>query len=70
MAEATIRITGMSCQHCVMAVKKAIGGLKGIEGSDVSIGNAVVKYDDKAVRKEEIEAAIEKAGFQVGRGHA
>jgi copper chaperone len=70
MAEAKIQIAGMSCQHCVMAVKKAIGGLKGIEESDISIGSAAVKFDDKAVRKEELETAIEKAGFQVERGLA
>jgi copper chaperone CopZ len=28
--ETKIAIEGMSCQHCVMAVKKALGGLPGI----------------------------------------
>jgi copper chaperone len=65
MSETTINIEGMSCQHCVMSVKKAIGTLKGIEQSDVAVGNAVVKYDDSQVKKEEIEAAIEKVGFKV-----
>jgi copper chaperone len=68
MAETTIKIDGMSCQHCVMSVKKALGGLKGIEDANVSIGNAAIRYDDSKVRKEEIEAAIEKAGFKVSRG--
>ncbi|MCX5806092.1 MAG: cation transporter [Proteobacteria bacterium] len=65
MSETTINIDGMSCQHCVMSVKKAIGALKGVEQSDVAVGNAVVKYDDSQVKKEEIEAAIEKVGFKV-----
>jgi copper chaperone len=67
MAESTIKIEGMSCQHCVMSVKKALGGLKGIEQSDVSVGNATVKYDDSKLKIEEIEAAIKKAGFKVSR---
>jgi copper chaperone len=67
MSEATINIEGMSCQHCVMSVKKAIGALKGIDQSEVSVGNAVVKYDDSKLKKEEIEAAIEKAGFKVNK---
>jgi len=67
MSETKINIEGMSCQHCVMSVKKAIGALKGIEESDVSIGSADVKYDDSKVKKEEIEAAIEKVGFKVSR---
>jgi len=67
MTEANIKIEGMSCQHCVMAVKKAIGGLKGIENADVMIGSAVVRYDESKVKKEDIEAAVENAGFKVSR---
>ena len=65
MTETTIKIEGMSCQHCVMAVKKAIAGMKGVGEADVTIGNATVKYDESNVKKEEIEAAIEKTGFKV-----
>ena len=68
MAETNIQIEGMSCQHCVMAVKKAIGALQGIDQADVAVGKAVVKYDDSKVKKEEIETAVEKAGFKVSRG--
>jgi copper chaperone len=67
MSETMINIEGMSCQHCVMSVKKAIGALQGIERSDVSIGNAIVKYDDSKIKKEEIETAIEKVGFKVSK---
>jgi copper chaperone CopZ len=65
MAETKIAIEGMSCQHCVMAVKKALGGVPGILESDVNIGSAVVKYDDNKIKKEEIEKKIETAGYKV-----
>jgi len=65
MAEATIAIEGMSCQHCVMAVKKALGGVPGILESDIQVGSAVVKYDESKTKKEDIEARIEKAGYRV-----
>ena len=65
MAETRIAIEGMSCQHCVMAVKKALGGVPGIIESDVQVGTAVVKYDENKVKKEDIEARIETAGYQV-----
>jgi len=65
MAEARITIEGMSCQHCVMAVKKALGGVPGILESDVQIGGAIVKYDESKVKKEEIETKIEAAGYKV-----
>jgi copper chaperone CopZ len=65
MAEVKIAIEGMSCQHCVMAVKKSLGGVPGILESDVQIGSAVVKYDENKVKKEEIETRIEGAGYKV-----
>jgi copper chaperone CopZ len=68
MAETNIKIEGMSCQHCVMAVKKAVVGLKGIENTDIAIGSAAIKYDESKIKEEEIEGAIEKAGFKVIRG--
>ncbi len=65
MAEAKIKIEGMSCQHCVMAVKKALGDVPGILESDVQIGSAVVKYDESKTKNEDIETKIEKAGYKV-----
>lgn len=65
MAETTLKIEGMSCQHCVMRVKKAVEGLGGVSKSEVNVGSAQVVYDDSKVRKEDIEAAVQKAGFTV-----
>ncbi|OPY84006.1 MAG: Copper chaperone CopZ [Syntrophorhabdus sp. PtaU1.Bin153] len=67
MAETKIAIEGMSCQHCVMAIKKALGGVPGILETDVQIGSALVKFDDSKVKKEDIETKIEKAGYKVVR---
>jgi copper chaperone len=67
MAETRIAIEGMSCQHCVMAVKKALGGVPGIIESDVQVGTAVVKYDENKVKKEDIETRIETAGYKVAK---
>ncbi|OPX93115.1 MAG: Copper chaperone CopZ [Syntrophorhabdus sp. PtaB.Bin006] len=67
MAETKIAIGGMSCQHCVMAVKKALGGVPGILETDVQVGSASVKFDDSKVKKEDIENSIEKAGYKVVR---
>ncbi|MGE5239845.1 MAG: heavy-metal-associated domain-containing protein [Chloroflexota bacterium] len=64
MQKITTKIEGMSCQHCVMRVKKAIDSLPGISDSEVTIGSAVVKFDEIKLRKEDIEAAIEKVGYK------
>ncbi len=65
MAEAVISIEGMSCQHCVMRVKKAIEALQGIQTAAVEVGSAKVAYDEAKVGKKEIENAIVKAGYKI-----
>lgn len=65
MAEVVIRIEGMSCQHCVMRVKKALDSLSGITESNVEIGSAAIKYDESKITRENINSAIEKAGYKV-----
>ncbi len=65
VVETKIAIEGMSCQHCVMAVKKALGGIPGILENNVQVGSASVKYDESKVSKEDIETTIEKAGYMV-----
>ena len=65
MAETKLAIEGMSCQHCVMVVMKALGGVPGILESDIQVGSAVVKYDESKIRKEDIAAKIEEAGYTV-----
>lgn len=67
MEETAVRIEGMSCQHCVMRVKKALDALPGVIKADVSVGNASVSFDDAKLAKKDIEAAIEKAGYKVVR---
>lgn len=65
MAETKIAIDGMSCQHCVMAVKKAVDGMGGVESSEVEIGLANIKFDDSAIKVEDIESTIVNAGYKI-----
>lgn len=65
MTEQTIRIQGMTCNHCVMSVRRALAALNGVEVEDVQIGNAVVRFDGSDEKREEIDSAIENAGYNV-----
>jgi copper chaperone len=65
MTDTTIQIEGMSCQHCVMRVKKAIEGLAGVSSLSVEIGEAKVSFDETKIQKKDIEAAVAKAGYKV-----
>jgi copper chaperone len=65
MAEMKVKIEGMSCQHCVMSVKKALAGLPAVIQSDVKVGSAFVKYDESKAKETDIQNVIENAGYKV-----
>lgn len=58
-----IRIEGMSCNHCVMAVKKELSKIPALRVKDVRIGLASVEFDESAVSPEKIKEAVEEAGY-------
>lgn len=68
MSEAKIKIEGMSCQHCVMRVRKAIESVSGVEVLGVDVGEARVRFDASKTSLSEIENAISKAGYKVIKG--
>ena len=65
MKDITINIDGMSCQHCVMRVKKALEGLVGISGLSVEVGSAKMSFDESKIQQADIENAIVKAGYKI-----
>ena len=65
MAEITLKIEGMSCQHCVMAVKKAIDCIDGVNSSTVVVGSATVTYDSAKTNADAISSAVRNAGYKV-----
>ncbi len=62
--KSVIKIDGMSCQHCVMAVKKEVQKLD-VQNLEVKIGEASVEYDENKVNEAAIKKAIEVAGYIV-----
>ncbi len=68
MAEVTVRIEGMSCQHCVMAVKKAVESVAGVLSAQVEAGKAVVSFDETKAKVTDIEQAVKNAGYKIVAG--
>lgn len=62
--EKVFKIEGMSCQHCVMAVKKEISKLN-VDKMEVKIGEAKVQFDETKVQPADIKQAIINAGYSV-----
>lgn len=65
MAELELKIAGMSCGHCVNAVREALEELDGVDVRSVEIGSAAVTYDPSRSTPTAIESAIEDAGYQL-----
>ena len=60
-----LKIEGMSCGHCVMAVKKELGKLTGVTIESVEVGKATVQFDELAVSPDRLAKAVEEAGYRV-----
>jgi copper chaperone len=65
MKSHVLSIGGMSCQHCVMHVTKALKEIEGVEVEDVQIGQAKVRYDEHKVDENILREYIEDAGYQL-----
>ncbi|MCX6174022.1 MAG: cation transporter [Ignavibacteriales bacterium] len=57
-------IEGMTCNHCVMAVKKELSKLN-LATMEVGVGFAKVNFDETKVSPSEIEIAISNSGYKV-----
>ena len=60
----TVNINGMSCQHCVASVTKAIEDVSGISQVSVNLDKCEATYDGE-VDQLVIKEAITKIGFEV-----
>lgn len=65
MRNISVEISGMSCEHCVNRVKKALDSLVGITASDVTVGKAIITFNEKIVTEKDISKAIDKAGYTI-----
>lgn len=65
MTTATLKVTGMSCGHCVMAVTNALRGVAGVEDAkvDLEAGRAVVAYDESRASPADLVGAITEEGY-------
>jgi len=61
-----IKIKGMTCQHCVMSVTKALGSITGIKNLKVDLVKGEATFENtQKVTGEAIRKAVEEAGYTV-----
>ncbi len=65
--KATLKIQGMTCNHCVMRVTKALKAVPGVQDAQVDLqkGEAAVTYDDAKVTTDKLSFAVVEAGYKV-----
>jgi copper chaperone len=62
-----LNVEGMSCEHCVMAIEKAVKELDGVYNVSVSLNdkNVSVDFNDDNLGEDTIKDAIEDQGYDV-----
>ena len=67
MVTKTLKIQGMTCNHCVMRVAKALKGVSGVQDANVDMqkAEAVVTFDESKVAQEQLSTAVVEAGYKV-----
>jgi copper chaperone len=62
----TIKVAGMTCNHCVMAVTRALEGIDGVRNVTVDLKKGRATFDeDRPIDAKTVKEKIEDAGYQV-----
>ncbi len=67
MKHTTLKVQGMTCQHCVKAIEKSVGKLAGVTEVAVNLANAQVDvhFDERQADEAAIKAVIQEEGYEV-----
>lgn len=65
MRDLHIEIVGMTCDHCVRAVKNRLAATPGVSVKDVKVGTADILLDDARASMDDVEDAISDEGYTV-----
>ena len=67
MEKTVIKVEGMSCEHCVNAITKAVKALPGIAkvAVDLAAKSVEVEYDSSKTPLDKIKVEIEEQGYDV-----
>lgn len=64
MKQLKLEVAGMTCGHCVHAVREALTALPGVKVEGVSVGSASVSYDETKVNVGDLVDAVSDAGYE------
>ena len=68
----TYLVAGMTCDHCVAAVREEIGNLDAVTGVEVDLvpggTSRVTVTSTAAVPDDQVRAAVDEAGYELAEG--
>ena len=67
MEKTILRVDGMSCEHCVKAITKAVGALSGVAHVEVDLNAKTVTVEHDPIQSplEKIKLEIEDQDYDV-----
>ena len=61
----TLQVTGIRCERCVNRLAATLRGHEGLVGANANLmGMVSLQFDDAKTSREELVAAMAKAGFR------
>lgn len=65
MSRTTLKVKGMSCEHCVRTVTNALRQVRGVRDArvDLEAARATVEYDENATDPRQLVSAVMDEGY-------
>jgi copper chaperone len=65
--ELTVKIGGMTCEHCVQTIEEALIDVDGILAAEADLekGEVFVQFDDSRLTLQAIHDTIEELGYEI-----
>ena len=64
MKKLKLEVAGMSCGHCVLAVREALDSVPGVKVEQVQVGSATVSFDENKTSVGDLVDAVYNAGYE------
>tara|TARA_B100000686_G_scaffold312526_1_gene357141 strand:+ start:765 stop:977 length:213 start_codon:yes stop_codon:yes gene_type:complete len=67
MKQELIKVEGMTCQHCVQTITRALNKISGLNSIDIILDNKEVnvRFDENETNLQEITKKIVEVGFDL-----
>ncbi|MFC7493195.1 MULTISPECIES: heavy-metal-associated domain-containing protein [unclassified Nocardioides] len=66
MTSTELHVTGMTCGHCVAAVREEVSSVEGVRDVDVELETGrVTVTSDAPLDRTAVAAAVEEAGYEL-----